>query len=86
MKPDAVAWPAKANQQIEYLDIATGELRSARNAGDPLEFMARTKAMAEAEQRGERPTAKVDCNGCKECCYHSNVDFNPANERPEDLA
>jgi Fe-S-cluster containining protein len=29
---------------------------------------------------------QVPCNGCVACCYHPNVDVEPAHERPEDLA
>ena len=35
---------------------------------------------------GGRGVAKVPCNGCRECCYHSGVDVHPELERPEDIA
>ena len=76
----------RANQPIEFLDVATNEIKKARNAGDPVEFLARLKASIIAEERGERPTTNVACNGCTACCYYHQVDFDPVKERTEDLA
>jgi Fe-S-cluster containining protein len=76
----------RANQPIEFLDVATNERKKARNAGDPVEFLARLKASVIAEERGERPITNVACNGCTACCYYHQVDFDPRKERREDLA
>ena len=76
----------RASQPIEFLDVATNELKKARNAGDPIEFLARLKLSILAEERGERPTTNVACNGCTACCYYHQVDFDPSKERKEDLA
>jgi Fe-S-cluster containining protein len=71
---------------IGYTDIATGERRYARNAGDPVEFLQRIKTLIREEDEDKRPATNVPCDGCTACCYHAAVDFNPAQERPEDLA
>jgi hypothetical protein len=40
-----------ANAPVQYRDAVTNELRTARNAGDPIAFIAAIKAMGEAELR-----------------------------------
>jgi hypothetical protein len=60
-------------------------MKKARNAGDPVEFLARLKAMTAADERGERVSSDVACNGCTSCCYYHEVDFDPSRERAEDL-
>lgn len=76
----------RQSQPLEYQDILTDELRTARNAGDPIEFLARMRALSAANKRGERPIAPVACNGCSQCCYSKSVAFDPSLERAADLA
>lgn len=33
------------DKPIEYLDVQTNEMKTARNAGDPVEFLAKLKTM-----------------------------------------
>jgi len=77
---------SRIGQPIEYFDIHSNKTMTARNAGDPVEFIASFKATAAAQERGERPVANVPCDGCTACCYFSKVEFDPQAERAEDLA
>jgi hypothetical protein len=75
----------RLGQPIEFMDVNTNEMKTARNAGDPVEFLARLIASMAAEDRGERPVANVPCDGCTACCYFHEVDFDPKAERASDL-
>jgi len=59
---------------------------TARQAPSVKEFAEQMRDMEVRDERGEYVAAKVPCNGCTACCYHDMVDFEPARERPEDLA
>jgi hypothetical protein len=59
------------------LNQMTGEMVTARLAGDPEAFVASCSAGTNA--------SRVPCGGCTECCYHKHVEVYPNQERPEDL-
>ena len=75
-----------ASKPVPYRHPFTNELRTGRNAGDPVAFLNSIAEMVAADKRGEKPAAKVPCDGCTTCCYHDNVDVHPEDEDPEDLA
>lgn len=62
---------------IKTLDVQTGEVIEARNAGDPLTFRDRMAHNMEDLKRGKVATSDVPCNGCRQCCYHAGVDLTP---------
>ena len=65
-----------AERQPQYCDLTTGELRPARDGGDPEVYL-------DSMVQGQQPP--VPCNGCTTCCYHTRVDVYLDQERPEDL-
>jgi Putative zinc- or iron-chelating domain len=75
----------RLGQPINYTDMETGTIKQARNAGDPEKFLARLRAMGDAQDTLGL-AATVPCQGCVSCCYFEKVDFDPEKERAEDLA
>ena len=65
---------------VQYTDAASGQPRTARNAGDPVRFLRQFRS------RTDRSVASVPCAGCTACCFCAQIDFDSAMERPADLA
>lgn len=63
-----------------YLDVASGELQTGRNGGDPVAVLLGLQTRKPGRKH------RVPCNGCFECCYHARVDVNPLSEPPANLA
>lgn len=71
---------------VAYKDVLTGEIRTARYAGDPMAYINQMATETDAAARGDRVESSVPCAGCNACCYYQKVDVKPDRERPEDLA
>ncbi|HEX3587815.1 MAG TPA: YkgJ family cysteine cluster protein [Candidatus Angelobacter sp.] len=83
----AGTYPKPIGALVPFRNIATGNIETARAAGDPMVWREQLLASAETVLRGNPvPTATVPCAGCTECCYHSGVDVHPTMEPPERLA
>lgn len=71
---------------VQYRNTVTGAIEQGRAAPSVHQLLGAWEDLVAAERRGERPEAKVPCNGCTACCHMAKIDFDPARERPEDLA
>ena len=71
-------WPRP--ELLKPADLAAAAELNAGDAGDPLAFRRRFF------DEDPEAAAVVPCRGCRECCYHPNVDVDPEREPPENLA